>query len=118
MTYVDSPMSQERSVMNSVYTPSSTDSPPDFDVPRRVSARNKRRDLSGSHQSYIADDELEFDDGTNENTKLKGVYWDGMGMFDSATPDMRRKRNQKKATSVVEQLQATSRIVEPTGSHL
>ena len=34
-------------------------------------------------------------------------------MFDSATPEMRRKRNQKKATSVVLQLQATSEVVEP-----
>ena len=35
-------------------------------------------------------------------------------MFDSATPDMKRKRNQKKAVSVVQQLLATSKNVEPT----
>jgi hypothetical protein len=37
-----------------------------------------------------------------------------MDIFDSATPEMRRKRNQKKATSVIVQLQATSKIVIPT----
>jgi len=48
----------------------------------------------------------------NECNKLKGVYWPGMDIFDSATPDMRRKRNQKKDISVVEQLEASSREVE------
>jgi len=48
----------------------------------------------------------------NECNKLKGIYWPGMDIFDSATPDMRRKRNQKKDISVVEQLEASSREVE------
>lgn len=50
----------------------------------------------------------------SESTKLKGVYWPGMDIFDSATPEMRRKRNQKKDSSVVEQLEANSQEVEPT----
>ncbi|KAF1971460.1 hypothetical protein BU23DRAFT_182734 [Bimuria novae-zelandiae CBS 107.79] len=50
----------------------------------------------------------------SENTKLKGVYWPGMDIFDSATPEMRRKRNQKKDSSVVEQLEINSQEVEPT----
>ncbi|KAH7132498.1 hypothetical protein B0J11DRAFT_481865 [Dendryphion nanum] len=50
----------------------------------------------------------------NESTKLKGVYWPGMDIFDSATPEMRRKRNQKKDSSVVEQLELNSQEVEPT----
>jgi hypothetical protein len=37
-----------------------------------------------------------------------------MDIFDSATPETRRKRNQKKTTSVILQLQATSEIVTPT----
>lgn len=49
-----------------------------------------------------------------ECNKLKGVVWPGMDIFDSATPEMRRKRNQKKDVSVVEQLQANSVVVEPT----
>lgn len=49
----------------------------------------------------------------SESTKLKGVYWPGMDIFDSATPEMRRKRNQKKDSSVVEQLELNSQEVEP-----
>ncbi|KAF2710435.1 hypothetical protein K504DRAFT_481512 [Pleomassaria siparia CBS 279.74] len=50
----------------------------------------------------------------SECTRLKGVYWPGMDLFDSATPEMRRKRNQKKDISVVEQLELNSQEVEPT----
>jgi hypothetical protein len=50
----------------------------------------------------------------NESTKLKGVYWPGMDLFDSATPEMRRKRNQKKDSSVVQQLELNSQEVEAT----
>lgn len=50
----------------------------------------------------------------SESTKLKGVLWPGMDLFDSATPEMRRKRNQKKDSSVVEQLELNSTEVEAT----
>lgn len=40
--------------------------------------------------------------------KLKGVHWPGMNLFDSATPEMKRMRNQRKNTSVLEQMMATS----------
>ncbi|EME39619.1 hypothetical protein DOTSEDRAFT_75313, partial [Dothistroma septosporum NZE10] len=39
-----------------------------------------------------------------------------MDIFDSATAEMRRKRNQKKHASVLRSLQATSEVVEPTES--
>ncbi|KAH7072913.1 hypothetical protein BKA63DRAFT_416673 [Paraphoma chrysanthemicola] len=48
----------------------------------------------------------------SESTKLKGVYWPGMDIFDSATLEMRRKRNQKKDSSVLEQLEINSQEVE------
>ncbi|KAF1815398.1 hypothetical protein P152DRAFT_184082 [Eremomyces bilateralis CBS 781.70] len=48
----------------------------------------------------------------SEATRLKGVYWPGMDLFDSATPEMKRKRNQKKDTSVIKQLEANSLEVE------
>jgi hypothetical protein len=48
----------------------------------------------------------------SESTKLKGVYWPGMDLFDSATLEMRRKRNQKKDVSVVAQLELNSQEVE------
>lgn len=59
-------------------------------------------------------DDINEDNVISECTKLKGVYWPGMDIFDSATPEMRRKRNQKKDTSVVEQLEMNSQEVEPT----
>lgn len=50
-------------------------------------------------------------DGT---LKLKGQYWEGMGLFDSATLDNKRKRNQKKSPEVLRELEETSQIIEPT----
>ena len=47
-------------------------------------------------------------DVPNDIARLKGDIWPGMDIFDLATLEMRRKRNQKKATSVIIQLQATS----------
>jgi hypothetical protein len=47
-------------------------------------------------------------------SKAEGDICPGMDIFDSATPEMRRKCNQKKATSVIVQLQARGEIVTPT----
>ena len=111
--YGHSPISHETSVLDSLYTSPSSGSP-EVEVPRRAKSRKNRRNLSGSTRSHVIDDDVDLDETVTDSTKLKGVYWEGMGMFDSATPEMRRKRNQKKATSVVNQLMATSEIVEPT----
>lgn len=46
--------------------------------------------------------------------QLKGVYWPGMNIFDSAPPELRRKRNQKKDGSVLAQMELNSTLVEPT----
>lgn len=63
----------------------------------------------------IEDEPVDADPmAVSESTKLKGVYWPGMDIFDSATPEMRRKRNQKKDNSVIEQLELNSQEVEPT----
>lgn len=48
-----------------------------------------------------------------DSAKLKGVLWPGMDLFDSATPDMKRMRNQKKDSNVLESMIATSLAVEP-----
>lgn len=115
--YADSPMTQEPSVFDSLNSSPSSEWA-ESEAPRR-SRRRAARNLSGSNLcSAFGDeeeeDELEYDDGMGDNTKLKGVYWEGMGIFDSATPDMRRKRNQKKAYSVIQSLMATSAVVEAT----
>ncbi|MCJ1288875.1 hypothetical protein MMC34_000406 [Xylographa carneopallida] len=56
----------------------------------------------------------EEEDKTSECTKLKGICWPGMDIFDSASPDTRRRRNQKKDGAVLEQMKANSAEVEPT----
>jgi hypothetical protein len=53
------------------------------------------------------------DDKIHDSAKLKGVYWPGMDLFDSATPEMKRMRNQRKDSSILEQMMATSAEVEP-----
>ncbi|OAL74742.1 hypothetical protein A7D00_0336 [Trichophyton violaceum] len=71
---------------------------------------------------FIDDDAAyEYDDqedhsqrGSDEMTRLKGVFWPGMDIFDSATEEMRRKRNQKKDGSIIKQMEETSESVEPT----
>jgi hypothetical protein len=57
---------------------------------------------------------------TNDNARseasisLKGPRWPGMDLFDAATPEMRRKRNQKKDGTLAKQMEATSQQVKPT----
>ena len=48
-----------------------------------------------------------------DSIKLKGVQWPGMDLFDSATPEMKRMRNQRKDSSVLDQMMATSAEVTP-----
>ncbi|MCJ1330583.1 hypothetical protein MMC10_007268 [Thelotrema lepadinum] len=50
----------------------------------------------------------------SDMTKLKGVIWPGMSLFDAASPEARRMRNQKKDTSVLAIMRANSQMVEPT----
>jgi hypothetical protein len=71
---------------------------------------------SPSKTSSTPDPEVDepADCGETSNNKLKGVYWPGMNIFDSATAADRRRRNQKKDASVISQLEASSLVVEPT----
>ncbi|KAK0119296.1 hypothetical protein ONS95_008143 [Cadophora gregata] len=48
-----------------------------------------------------------------DSAKLKGVIWPGMDLFDSATPEMKRMRNQRKDHTVLEDMIATSLASEP-----
>ncbi|CAI6341696.1 unnamed protein product [Periconia digitata] len=97
---------------------------PDYDTSSEYSDPSERR-----RYQYPADNSCAIEDdnadtplpvpvpdpmAVSESTKLKGVYWPGMDIFDSATPEMRRKRNQKKDSSVVEQLELNSQEVEAT----
>lgn len=92
-------------------------------APTRMPRRRKMSDETISWQgsasgslngSTFVGEEQDPMDVPSDMARLKGDIWPGMDIFDSATPEMRRKRNQKKATSVIVQLQATSKIVTPT----
>ncbi|KAL3417928.1 hypothetical protein PVAG01_10938 [Phlyctema vagabunda] len=48
-----------------------------------------------------------------ESAKLKGIFWPGMNLFDSATPEMKRMRNQRKDVSVLHSMMATSVGIQP-----
>ncbi|KAG9196283.1 hypothetical protein G6011_01404 [Alternaria panax] len=92
---------------------------PDYDTSSEYSDPSERRRpcrYTAAASCAIEDEPAEVADpmAVSESTKLKGVYWPGMDIFDSATPEMRRKRNQKKDSSVVEQLELNSQEVEAT----
>ena len=50
---------------------------------------------------------------TPEASKLKGVIWPGMDLFDAASLEAKRRRNQKKDGSVLKQMEITSELIEP-----
>lgn len=50
---------------------------------------------------------------SDEMSRLKGVLWPGMDIFDSATGQMRRKRNQKKDGTVIKRMEMKSLLVVP-----
>ena len=50
---------------------------------------------------------------TGDSSKLKGICWPGMDLFDSATAEMKRMRNQKKDGSILRRMKNTSRDVLP-----
>jgi hypothetical protein len=93
---------------------------PDYDTSSEYSDPSEQRRrpyrYNAAASCAIEDEPAEVADpmAVSESTKLKGVYWPGMDIFDSATPEMRRKRNQKKDSSVVEQLELNSQVVEAT----
>lgn len=51
-------------------------------------------------------------DEEDDASKLKGVVWPGMGLFDAATPELKKKRNQKKDISANERLATMSEGVQ------
>jgi hypothetical protein len=58
------------------------------------------------------DEDKKVEGKLTDSAKLKGVLWPGMDLFDSATPEMKRMRNQRKDSNVLEQMMATSAGVE------
>jgi hypothetical protein len=50
----------------------------------------------------------------SDKSKLKGVFWPGMSLFDSATDEQKRKRNQRKDAGVLKNMEQVAAGVEPT----
>ncbi|PGH11467.1 hypothetical protein AJ79_04842 [Helicocarpus griseus UAMH5409] len=69
---------------------------------------------NSSLESAIDENEEESPTNGGEATRLKGILWPGMDIFDSATEQMRKKRNQKKDGSILLQMEKTSEKVEAT----
>lgn len=66
-------------------------------------------DDDASHDAEAADKER-----PEEIIRLKGAYWPGMDLFDSATEQMKRMRNQKKDERVLKMMEKTSQCTTPT----
>ncbi|KAL9022540.1 MAG: hypothetical protein Q9185_000250 [Variospora sp. 1 TL-2023] len=58
------------------------------------------------------EDEETEEDFMPKTPELKGICYPGMSLFDSASPDAQRKRNQRKAESLVTQIERESLEVE------
>lgn len=84
----------------------------------KVRNKNSKSFTDGMCESpddILDDDDADADkERADEMAKLKGVLWPGMDIFDSATRQMRRKRNQKKDGTVLKKMELTAALVEPT----
>ncbi|KAH0338029.1 hypothetical protein KCU81_g7834, partial [Aureobasidium melanogenum] len=91
----------------------------DQEAPSDVSLIPRKRKIKAEAPHTGEDDEHDDDD----TSKLKGIVWPGMGLFDAATPELKKKRNQKKDISVSDRLATMSEgiqkeelIFSPSGS--
>jgi len=65
-------------------------------------------------ESSIVSEDIDEDTvQTRSGPKLKGTVYPGMGVFDAATDEMKKNRNQRKSASLTAQLKANSDAVEP-----
>lgn len=74
--------------------------------------------MSSSTMENDEDDDCPAEDDhqakASSSPQLKGTKWPGMGLFDAASLELRKKRNQKKDSSVLRRLERLSGRVEPT----
>ncbi|CAI0651252.1 unnamed protein product [Colletotrichum noveboracense] len=89
----------------------------DADAPSTPSAKKTG---SFEHQEAItffgeegepADPGPDYVEEDYDTVRLKGIIWPGMSLFDAATPDQRKKRNQRKDASVLLQMELDSQAV-------
>ncbi|KAK2061232.1 hypothetical protein LY76DRAFT_603423 [Colletotrichum caudatum] len=71
-------------------------------------------DQNNSPVSTPTDDAIDWIPDELESARLKGIVWPGMGIFDAATPDQKKKRNQRKDASVLQQMELSSQAITTT----
>ncbi|KAK1998650.1 hypothetical protein LX36DRAFT_575893 [Colletotrichum falcatum] len=71
-------------------------------------------DQNNSPASTPTDDVVDWTPDELESARLKGIVWPGMGIFDAATPDQKKKRNQRKDASVLQQMEMSSLAITTT----
>ncbi|KAG9997393.1 hypothetical protein KCU78_g16971, partial [Aureobasidium melanogenum] len=80
----------------------------DQEAPSEVSLMPRKRKVKAETPHTGEVDEHDDDD----TSKLKGIVWPGMGLFDAATPELKKKRNQKKDVSVSDRLATMSEGIQ------
>ncbi|KAK2038369.1 hypothetical protein LZ31DRAFT_478966 [Colletotrichum somersetense] len=71
-------------------------------------------DQNNSPVSNPNDDAIDWSPDELESARLKGIVWPGMGIFDAATPNQKKKRNQRKDASVLQQMELSSQAITTT----
>jgi hypothetical protein len=84
------------------------------DVTWRMSSEASDPIVDARRHTEAMEDAEADKERADEMARLKGVLWPGMDIFDSATQQMRRRRNQKKDGKVLKMMEKTSSQVEPT----
>ncbi|QSZ29962.1 hypothetical protein DSL72_004480 [Monilinia vaccinii-corymbosi] len=99
---------------NTVYaTPTSRRHIPGYTFQRTPSAGGTPS-VSTNLTTPMKEGDVEIIEKLSESAKLKGVLWPGMDLFDSATAEMKRMRNQRKDGSILELMMVASAEVQPT----
>ncbi|KAJ5677274.1 uncharacterized protein N7477_002907 [Penicillium maclennaniae] len=84
------------------------------DIPWRTGNKPSHEVIDARSHGESLDSAEADKERADEMSRLKGVLWPGMDIFDSATQLMRRKRNQKKDSKLLKMMEKTSSQVEPT----
>lgn len=77
-------------------------------TPRKENTHREQSEKMGSEDNSAVPEV-----GLTQSPKLKGAHYPGMSLFDSASIEAQRKRNQKKNISIMAQMELNSIEVEP-----
>ncbi|TGO49779.1 hypothetical protein BCON_0200g00080 [Botryotinia convoluta] len=95
-------------------TPTSRRQIPGYTLQKTPSAVGTASDTTNLTTPLKEEADAEITEKLSDSAKLKGVFWPGMDLFDSATAEMKRMRNQRKDGSILELMMAASVEVQPT----